>query len=213
MRLFSLAAKTAVTLVAAVFLVAAVVVGPPAFDAWTDVRTAERDGRVNARSWRDETPQAIGQALLAIETPPAHADHAVRSPPPTATLLASRLSAGRHATAFAGHVRRYLAAWLLASTYREDQLVDDYSRVAYFGREAYGIEAASRAWFGKPAAQLSVGEAAFLIGALSGPDHLEDAERAVARRNVVLMRMRECGFINAAQLATESAEPLRVVRR
>ena len=65
----------------------------------------------------------------------------------------------------------------------------------------YGVEAASRGYFGKPAASLTVAEAALLAGLMKSPSSYAPTvslERAIARRNVVLRRWSSSGAIDAA---------------
>ena len=72
----------------------------------------------------------------------------------------------------------------------------------YFGDGLYGIEAASRGYFGKPARDLSVAEAALLAGLVKSPSTYAPTvkmDRAVARRNVVLQVMHETRAIDDAE--------------
>src|SRR5690606_38617827 len=72
-------------------------------------------------------------------------------------------------------------------------------------------EAASRGFFGKPASDLSVAEAALIAGLVRAPSSYAptiDPDRAVERRNVVLMVMRETGALDQAQWESARAEPL-----
>ena len=72
----------------------------------------------------------------------------------------------------------------------------------YFGRGAYGIEAAARQYFGKPAAELTVEEVALIVGIVPAPsawDPRLDPEKAEARWNYVLDGMAELGYITPAQ--------------
>ena len=74
----------------------------------------------------------------------------------------------------------------------------------YFGDGLYGVEAASRGYFGKHASELSVPEAALLAGLVKSPSSYAPTvslERAVARRNVVLQAMLETGAIDRADVA------------
>jgi membrane peptidoglycan carboxypeptidase len=66
----------------------------------------------------------------------------------------------------------------------KDQILDDYLNTIYFGRGAYGIQAASEAYFGRPVGQLGLPEASLLAGLIREPDVADPAvDPAVARAN------------------------------
>lgn len=73
-----------------------------------------------------------------------------------------------------------------------------YLNRAYFGFGAYGVDAAARVFFGKPAGKLSLKESAMLVGALPAPSRLNpfaDLEKAEAKAALVLDAMADAGFI------------------
>ena len=72
----------------------------------------------------------------------------------------------------------------------------------YFGEGFYGVEAAARGYFGKPAAELAPAEAALLAALVRAPSRdapCVSIDRATERRNLVLRLMEEQGFITAAE--------------
>lgn len=94
-----------------------------------------------------------------------------------------------------------LAVWLEAR-FSKKQILELYLNRVYFGAGAYGIEAASQRYFGKPAAELNLGESALLAGLMKGPSRyspVSSTDRAARRATVVLDEMLEAGFINSAQ--------------
>ncbi len=99
-------------------------------------------------------------------------------------------------------VREALVASELERTYSKQKILERYLNTVYFGQGAYGVEAASQTFFGKPAAQISVSEAALLTGAIANPSrfsphrHPSDAE---IRRRYVLGRMEELGHLTPVQ--------------
>ncbi len=96
----------------------------------------------------------------------------------------------------------------------KDQILELYMNQIYLGQHAYGFEAASLTYFGKPSAQLTIAEAAMLAGLPQNPrgaDPVEHFERAHSRQQVVLMRMHETGAITDAQYAAAKAQPLKIV--
>jgi len=67
-----------------------------------------------------------------------------------------------------------------------------YLNVAFFGRNAYGIESAAQTYFDKPSSDLAPPEYTLLIGMLKGPsffDPISHPDRAFARRDVVIEQM------------------------
>lgn len=94
-----------------------------------------------------------------------------------------------------------LAVWLEAR-FSKKQILELYLNRVYFGAGAYGIEAASQRYFGKPATQLTLGESALLAGIMKGPSRyspVASTDRAARRATVVLDEMLEAGFITSAE--------------
>jgi penicillin-binding protein 1A len=90
----------------------------------------------------------------------------------------------------------------LERTYSKKQILALYLSRVYFGSGAYGIEAASQRYFNKPAAKLTVREAATLAGILKSPTNYDPAdqpEKSAQRTVLVLDAMVETGAITAAE--------------
>jgi membrane peptidoglycan carboxypeptidase len=86
------------------------------------------------------------------------------------------------------------------------QILQDYLNAIYFGRGAYGIQAASQAYFGKDVRDLTVSEAAVLAGLIRSPSSLDpatDLAAAQARWNLVLDGMVEQGWLSPADRAVQ----------
>jgi penicillin-binding protein 1C len=95
----------------------------------------------------------------------------------------------------------------------KDEILELYFNVAPYGRNLRGVEAASRAYFGKGAKDLSLGEAALLAGLPQSPSRHrpdEHPEAARARRSAVLKRMAEERFISDSQRRLAETEPIVV---
>jgi len=112
--------------------------------------------------------------------------------------------------------RRKLQELILAGRierlYTKDQILELYLNKVYFGDGLYGVEAASRGYFGRHASELSVPEAALLAGLVKSPSSYAPTvsmERAVSRRNVVLQAMADAGSIDRTTL--QSARKTRPV--
>ncbi len=102
-----------------------------------------------------------------------------------------------------------LAVWL-EHKYSKDQILEIYLNRVYFGSGAYGVEAASRRYFNKPARDVSLAEAAILAGLLKAPSKLSparDPEAAQARAQLVLAAMREQNAITDRQMAGAISTP------
>jgi penicillin-binding protein 1A len=93
----------------------------------------------------------------------------------------------------------------------KDQILERYLNTVYFGRGAYGIEAAARAYFDTSAKALTLEQASLLIGLLRSPetaDPVEDPEEATARRAIVLSDLVDTEKITQAQADAAAAAPL-----
>ena len=98
--------------------------------------------------------------------------------------------------------------------FTKDQILELYLNKVYFGDGYYGIEAASRGYFGKPAKSIEIGEAALLVGLIQAPSHYAPTghlDRATARRAVVLRQMVGAGFLDAPTSAKIAASPVMLV--
>lgn len=95
-------------------------------------------------------------------------------------------------------VQEVLLALWLEHKHSKDQILEMYLNRVYFGSGAYGVEAASRRYFGKSARDVSLSEAALLAGLLKAPSRLSparDPKAAEERAQLVLAAMREEGKI------------------
>jgi 1A family penicillin-binding protein len=112
--------------------------------------------------------------------------------------------------------RKLKEAWYAArleQTYSKEEILELYLNQIYYGHGAYGAEAASRLYYGKPAKDLSISESALLAGIPKGPryysPHLHPTE-ARARQRKVLQSMLETGEITELQAKIAARKPLNV---
>jgi len=112
-------------------------------------------------------------------------------------------------------LRRKLQEAVLAveieRSFTKEEILRFYCNQVYMGHGRYGVEAASRFYFGRPAKELQLSEAALLAGIIQRPESLsplKNPERARGRRNYVLSRMLEEGWITPAQAAAAREAPL-----
>ncbi|MBS0298231.1 MAG: PBP1A family penicillin-binding protein [Proteobacteria bacterium] len=97
-----------------------------------------------------------------------------------------------------------------------DGVLELYLNRVYLGENAYGIDAAAKTYFGKPASALTLNEAAVLAGLPKAPSRLSlarDPEGALKRGRLVLDRMRREGWIKDADAARAMSERLALVQR
>ncbi len=101
--------------------------------------------------------------------------------------------------------------WRMEREFTKQQILALYLNVIFFGQRSYGVAAAAETYFGKPLERLTVGEAALLAGIPKAPTDMNpiaSPQRARDRRSYVLRRMHELGYIDDAELAIASAEPV-----
>ncbi len=95
----------------------------------------------------------------------------------------------------------------------KDEILTAYLNTVYFGSGAYGIENASRVYFGKSADKLTLSESAMLAGVIKAPSAyspFSNFEKAVDRRNYVLSRMTEDGYITKDEMEKAKSEMIRL---
>ncbi len=112
---------------------------------------------------------------------------------------------------FGRKVREVLLAYQLESEADKDRVLEAYLNVAYFGNGAYGVQTASRRYFGKPVSEIELTEAALLAGVIRAPGRyspIGDPEAALERRDTVIRKMAELGHISPAEEREALAAPL-----
>jgi penicillin-binding protein 1A len=108
-------------------------------------------------------------------------------------------------------VREIRVALELERTYPKERILELYLNQIFLGGSLYGVEAAAQNYFGKPAAQINVAEAALIAGITKFPnfyDPRRHPDRALQRRNVVLNLMRDQGYLAGADADRWKAYPL-----
>ncbi len=98
-------------------------------------------------------------------------------------------------------LREIRLALALEQEYSKKDILAGYLNMAFFGNQINGVEAASQYYFGRPAKNLNIVQAAYLAGMLAEPnsykpDTPENLERGITRRNYVLQRMADNGYIS-----------------
>jgi len=104
----------------------------------------------------------------------------------------------------------------IEQTFTKDQILELYLNEIFLGMNSYGVAAASLNYFGKSLDQLSLEEMAYLAALPKGPNNyhpFRQKERAIERRNWVLLQMNENGYITEEQMKAAQAKPLEVTPR
>ncbi len=96
-------------------------------------------------------------------------------------------------------IKEIITAIQIERTYTKDEILEMYLNTVHFGHGTYGVEAATKRFFGKESNQLKIDESALLVGLLPAPasySPIHHADRAQMRRNTVLRLMRDQGYIS-----------------
>ncbi len=110
-------------------------------------------------------------------------------------------------------IKEAILAQKLSHLYTKDQILSKYLNSVYFGRAAYGAEAAALTYFGVHASKLTVRQSAFLAGLIRAParyDPSRDPAGAKARRGMALDAMAQQGYITWDEAQTAMSKPIRL---
>ena len=124
-------------------------------------------------------------------------------------LLSSELSYTRK-------LKEAILARRIDKAFSKDHILELYLNEIYLGNRAYGVAAAAINYFGKALDELELHEIAYLAALPKGPNNYNPKtkhEAAVARRNWVIDRMREDGYVTAEEAAAAKEKPLEVTER
>jgi penicillin-binding protein 1A len=112
-------------------------------------------------------------------------------------------------------IREAILAFRLESTLTKQQILELYLNSIFLGRNAYGVQAASRAYFDKDVNELTLPEAAYLAVLPKAPanyDPVRATQKALDRRNYVLREMSRNGYITEEQWKAAASQPLGTIR-
>ncbi|HEY3480430.1 MAG TPA: biosynthetic peptidoglycan transglycosylase, partial [Streptomyces sp.] len=192
---------------------------------WADGTEMARVGPVDRQALPlDRIAPAVRWAVLAAENASFYSDHGV-SPKGVGRALYAMGTGGdvqggstitqqyvknvylnQHQT-LTRKVTEMFISIKLDNKLSKDQILDGYLNTSWFGRGAYGVQRAAKAYYGKDASQLDPSEGAFLATLLKGAGMYDPSvsaanhKRAVARWNWVLDRMVKTGKLSAARRA------------
>ena len=179
----------------------------------------------------DQIPQSMRSAMIAIEDK-RFRSHPGVDPIGIARSIAVRVKSGHwlqggstitqqlarnifltNNRTFGRKIKEAILALALERKFSKDQILELYLNRVYFGGGAYGIDAASRRFFGHSADTLSLGEASIIAGLVKAPSNYAptaDVEAARDRSEVVLHAMVENGFITEAQAADVDPAKIKI---
>ena len=165
----------------------------------------------------DDIPKTMRAAMISVEDK-RFRSHLGVDPIGIARSLKVRLESGRwrqggstitqqlarnifltNSRTFGRKVKEGILALAIERKFSKDQILELYLNRVYFGGGAYGIDAASRTFFGHGAEHLTIGEAAIIAGLVKAPSNYSptaDVEAARGRASVVIASMVENGFVS-----------------
>ncbi len=111
-------------------------------------------------------------------------------------------------------LQEIILALRIERNYSKEQILELYLNEVYYGSGAYGVQTASKIYFGKDVKDLTLAECALLAGLPKKPSvysPYENLRAATGRRNVVLDKMAELGYITREQCEQAKKEPVRLV--
>ena len=199
---------------------------------WSDGTELGRLGEATRRSvLLADVPEVVQRAVLAAEDRDFY-EHGGISPVSVVRAVLNNLTGGSlqggstitqqyaknafltQERSWTRKVRETLLAVKLETLVSKDQILNDYLNTIYFGRGAYGIEAAAIAYFGVPAAELTPAQGAVLASLIKSPNGLapeEQPEQLRARWGYVLDAMVERGWLTEQQ--RQQAEFPRIIKQ
>ena len=110
-------------------------------------------------------------------------------------------------------LKEWITAVKLERDYTKNEIVDMYLNSVFFGSGAFGIKAAAETFFSKSPAELTIEEAALLVGLVNKPTRynpVNNPEQSLMRRNFVISQMEKYNYISTAQMDSVKKIPIRL---
>ena len=110
-------------------------------------------------------------------------------------------------------LKEWITAVMLERNYTKEEIIAMYLNTVEFGSNAFGIKSAARTFFNKLPSELNAQESAMLVGVVNKPTRYSpvlNPERALSRRNLVIARMKQMGYINRHQRDSLQALPIEL---
>lgn len=112
---------------------------------------------------------------------------------------------------FSRKIKEAVLSAKLEQKLSKKEIFERYLNLVYFGRGAYGVQAAAHAYFGVDAKDLNLPQAATLAGIIRNPPSGDDPDKALRLRRLVLNGMLDANMIDEAQRAAADAQPLGII--
>ncbi|MCI0509100.1 penicillin-binding protein 1A [Chromohalobacter marismortui] len=151
-------------------------------------------------------PKGLARAALELAT-----TGSIQSGGSTITMQVARNYLLTLDQTFTRKIREILLSLQMEQVLSKQDILELYVNKIYLGNGAYGIGAAAKSYYDKPLAQLDLPQLAMLAGLPKAPsalNPLSNPERSLIRRNWVLLRMRELGFIDPIQYQAAVKAPI-----
>lgn len=110
-------------------------------------------------------------------------------------------------------LKEWITAVMLERNYTKEEIIAMYLNTVEFGSNAFGIKSAARTFFNKLPSELNAQESAMLVGVVNKPTRYSpvlNPERALSRRNLVIARMKQMGYIDRHQRDSLQALPIEL---
>ncbi len=112
---------------------------------------------------------------------------------------------------FKRKIKEAILSVKLEQELEKKEIFERYLNLVYFGRGAYGVQAAAQMYFGIDANEIDLAQAAYLAGIVRNPSWAADDDKALSLRNLVLRNMFENDMIDAEQRLAAAQAPLGVI--
>jgi penicillin-binding protein 1A len=177
----------------------------------------------------DETPPAFVHAILSAEDDRFFSHHGVdiigllravsqlvltgekQSGGSTITMQVARNYFLSFERTFSRKFNEILLALQIERELPKEEILELYLNKIFLGNRAYGVEAAAQVYYGQPIGQLTLAQLAMIAGLPKAPstfNPIVNPSRALVRRNWILGRMHELGYIDQIQLREAVASPI-----
>lgn len=113
-------------------------------------------------------------------------------------------------------IKEAILSYMISKSLSKDQILELYLNQIYLGHNAYGVAAAAQSYFNKSVEELSLAESAFIAALPKAPSGLDPRKKydlAKSRRDYVLIRMTEDGYISASAAKDAMDTPITLVKR
>lgn len=181
----------------------------------------------------EDIPPQLIQGLIATEDKIFYEHHGIRPLSIARSIVYGLLGKGRvgsgastltqqlvknailtNERSYVRKLKEVILSLRLEQKYTKDQILKIYFNEIPYGSTNYGVEAAARSYFGKSAKELNLAESATLAGMPKAPSHyLQNPDALQRRRDFVLERMFEEGYITGGEKDAAQAEPLVLAQR